>query len=266
MSLLSGLAGAAAGGIASIFTNRTNNAFAKRQMNRNFNLERSLIQEQNEYNSPINQMKRLQEAGLNPNLVYGQINSGNQTQIADVPKDILKKMPEDLGRNLVNDYYKSIQLDLENKRLENDNVKLDNESTRLLNESQRLQNDTDRVKIMQKYFGIADEKWNLDKWNKSYLDNYIFKGIGESIDYLLDHGSDFLNSLNSRRFSGSAPKNFDKKKDDILSSEFLKNSAYLSMLIGRAFMPSFLKRNNTRPTLNVNRRLESSRKLLNFKK
>lgn len=31
---------------------------------------------QNEYNKPVNQMKRLDEAGLNPNLVYGQSAAG----------------------------------------------------------------------------------------------------------------------------------------------------------------------------------------------
>lgn len=31
---------------------------------------------QNEYNKPFNQMKRLEEAGLNPNLVYGQSAAG----------------------------------------------------------------------------------------------------------------------------------------------------------------------------------------------
>ena len=31
---------------------------------------------QNEYNKPVNQMKRLKEAGLNPNLVYGQSAAG----------------------------------------------------------------------------------------------------------------------------------------------------------------------------------------------
>ena len=28
---------------------------------------------QNEYNTPANQMKRLQDAGLNPNLIYGSV-------------------------------------------------------------------------------------------------------------------------------------------------------------------------------------------------
>lgn len=34
-------------------------------------LQNQLIDKQNEYNKPINQMARLREAGLNPNLVYG---------------------------------------------------------------------------------------------------------------------------------------------------------------------------------------------------
>lgn len=34
----------------------------------------------NKYNSPVNQMKRLKEAGLNPNLMYGMGNVGEQKQ------------------------------------------------------------------------------------------------------------------------------------------------------------------------------------------
>lgn len=41
-------------------------------------LEKHSIAEQNEYNSPANQMKRLQQAGLNPNLVYSMGTVGNQ--------------------------------------------------------------------------------------------------------------------------------------------------------------------------------------------
>lgn len=37
-------------------------------------MQQYLMDRQNEYNKPVNQMKRLEEAGLNPNLVYG---SGN---------------------------------------------------------------------------------------------------------------------------------------------------------------------------------------------
>jgi len=37
---------------------------------------------QNEYNLPKNQMSRYKDAGLNPNLMYGQGNSGNSTSVA----------------------------------------------------------------------------------------------------------------------------------------------------------------------------------------
>ena len=36
---------------------------------------------QNEYNTPANQMQRFREAGLNPNLIYGQGTSGNATNV-----------------------------------------------------------------------------------------------------------------------------------------------------------------------------------------
>lgn len=43
-----------------------------------------LIKEQNAYNSPRSQMLRFQSAGLNPHLIYGQGNPGNQSQISPV--------------------------------------------------------------------------------------------------------------------------------------------------------------------------------------
>lgn len=46
--------------------NRRNREFQEKMWNMN-----------NEYNSPVNQMKRFKEAGLNPHLIYGQGNPGN---------------------------------------------------------------------------------------------------------------------------------------------------------------------------------------------
>ena len=61
-------------------TNQSQKDLAKYQVD----LERQLINEQNAYNSPVQQMARYQEAGLNPNLIYGNGSSsaGNQNQIA----------------------------------------------------------------------------------------------------------------------------------------------------------------------------------------
>ena len=61
------------------------------QKNRDFNLMLAQMQNEwnqnqwereNEYDSPVNQMKRFKEAGLNPDLIYGQGTSGNAMQLS----------------------------------------------------------------------------------------------------------------------------------------------------------------------------------------
>lgn len=55
-------------------TNRANMELAKYQASQN----EALVDKQNQYNTPVNQMMRYDQAGLNPNLVYGQGTPGNQ--------------------------------------------------------------------------------------------------------------------------------------------------------------------------------------------
>lgn len=61
------------------------------QKNRDYNLMLSQMQNEwnqnqwereNEYNSPVNQMKRFKDAGLNPDLIYGHGTSGNAMQLS----------------------------------------------------------------------------------------------------------------------------------------------------------------------------------------
>lgn len=59
------------------------NLFNVTQAQKAWERERQAIREQNLYNSPANQMARFKEAGLNPNLIYGQGDSGNQSKIAE---------------------------------------------------------------------------------------------------------------------------------------------------------------------------------------
>lgn len=58
------------------------NRFNAEQAELAYEREKELISSQNEYNSPENQMARYVEAGLNPNVIYGQINPGNQSGVA----------------------------------------------------------------------------------------------------------------------------------------------------------------------------------------
>lgn len=71
----------AVGNITSqLLANRANRKLAEYS----YQQQRQMIAEQNEYNSPLQQMARYQEAGLNPALIYGsgQASAGNQSAIA----------------------------------------------------------------------------------------------------------------------------------------------------------------------------------------
>lgn len=81
------IAGAAALG-SSYLAGRSRRKSAQRTRRANLELAKYQYQKdtefwkkQNEYNSPKNQMKRFQEAGLNKNLIYGQGTPGNAQQL-----------------------------------------------------------------------------------------------------------------------------------------------------------------------------------------
>lgn len=61
---------------------RENRAIAKYQAQK----DQEFLAQQNAYNEPKSQMLRFQEAGLNPNLVYGQGNPGNQSSPQQYPE------------------------------------------------------------------------------------------------------------------------------------------------------------------------------------
>lgn len=85
---LSTVIGAGLGGTSSLLQNVFNNSNSKRAVRRQldankqladyqYNLNMSAWREQNAYNTPTAQMQRYKDAGLNPNLVVSQGNSGN---------------------------------------------------------------------------------------------------------------------------------------------------------------------------------------------
>lgn len=74
-----GLLGTAANAVSTGKTNKKSREWNEMMYNRQRYDARQQWHMQNEYNSPAAQMKRLQEAGLNPNLVYG---TGSATQNA----------------------------------------------------------------------------------------------------------------------------------------------------------------------------------------
>lgn len=65
----------AAGAVTSAVMNKNSN-------DNNNQLQQQLVQNQNAYNTPAKQVGRFRQAGLNPYLMLGQINSGNQQSVA----------------------------------------------------------------------------------------------------------------------------------------------------------------------------------------
>lgn len=56
--------------------------------------ELSLLKFQNDFNSPAAQMQRFKDAGLNPNLVYGQGSPGNMLSKPSVPQQAPSRAPQ----------------------------------------------------------------------------------------------------------------------------------------------------------------------------
>lgn len=96
---LLGLGSSIIGGVSSLFNNERNIAFQDRTNEDNIRMQKEINernwQEQwkmwnatNEYNDPAAQMARFENAGLNPNLIYGQQQTTSAMNVAtgDAPK------------------------------------------------------------------------------------------------------------------------------------------------------------------------------------
>lgn len=68
--------------VMNAFLTQYNNEYNAHQAQLAWEREQEAIRRQNEYNSPVNQMARYAEAGLNPGAIYGQIGNGNQSGVA----------------------------------------------------------------------------------------------------------------------------------------------------------------------------------------
>lgn len=66
-------------GIANYFTQERTNKANRELAEYGYSMDLDQWNRMNEYNSPLNQMLRFKEAGLNPNLIYGQGTPGNAT-------------------------------------------------------------------------------------------------------------------------------------------------------------------------------------------
>lgn len=108
---------------------------------------------QNEYNKPINQMARFDEAGLNPNLIYTQGNAGNAGSVGSAASG--ESGSSTLGKvaSTVQAIYalKGIKADIANKHAQNANIKEQNsllgtQTSYTAEQARRLQLENDYFK------------------------------------------------------------------------------------------------------------------------
>lgn len=120
--------GGAIDAIATGQQNRKSREFAREMYQRQWHDSVLFWNMQNDYNSPQAQMQRFQEAGLNPNLIYGQGNAGNAGGIPTPDVQMPQFRTPEWGRGLQNaglTYLNSI-LDTEIKQAQVDNLKAQN--------------------------------------------------------------------------------------------------------------------------------------------
>lgn len=169
-SSLISLAGVGTSNLANIWLNSQNNKQNAKQWKEYVNLQRELQNSQNawnlaqwnrqnEYNSPANQMNLLRQAGLNPNLVYGNLAGASAGSLESAGADISSPTPNnaaqvsgfgDLGPQIGN---MIMQKELNNAQIDKINTeteaqKLQNAKTQfeLNNQEETYKNQQDNIK------------------------------------------------------------------------------------------------------------------------
>ena len=118
MGLFSGLAAAVTGGLTDWGMSYLNRDTAVRQMSKQLDYNKRYFDYVSDYNSPVNQMRRLEEAGLNKNLIYANGADNTQSAVGSVGSSSAKFFS---GHNFMNDLasYQSIM----NQQATEDNTK-----------------------------------------------------------------------------------------------------------------------------------------------
>lgn len=122
------VAAAAISAGASMLNNAVSNAQSKKLMQKQFHYQKKMWQMENEYNKPINQMARLQEAGLNPNLVYGSGATATGGDMGSVSQPSVKSLDIDPLGDMAS--YQSIMNMMSQEKQTIDATKNQNELTK----------------------------------------------------------------------------------------------------------------------------------------
>lgn len=105
--------------------------------------DKKAMKYQNEYNSPVNQMERLRQAGLNPNLVYGTGSTGITGNMSSVSRS-KGQGADPLGA--MSKYYTMKNQNLQSDILKRTSKNLEAQNDKLYAEIENIKNQTEGVK------------------------------------------------------------------------------------------------------------------------
>lgn len=147
MSLFGSIAGVLGGLGGSLIQGFTNEYFTRRNQKYSNSLAIDNWNMQNAYNSPAAQMQRFREAGLNPNLIYGQTNLAGS--VGSIPGPVSVDNP--LSNVYTYEQMRNMRAQNNNLVQQNDNLHAQSVLTREQARSLRLQNN-----LMEKAGQFAD--------------------------------------------------------------------------------------------------------------
>lgn len=141
-SFLSTPAGGFAGGVADTALGGViGNYFTQKQNKQLYGYQKALFDYQAEYNSPVNQMARLREAGLNPNLVY-ENGAASLTSVPSASHGSASVQPAGGMTGLMQYYQRqNLQQDLDNKLAVN--ARVNAETTSIMEDVNRKKIEND---------------------------------------------------------------------------------------------------------------------------
>lgn len=157
------------------FFSKRNEQWAREDATTAFERERQLLHEQQDWESPASQMQRFKDAGLNPNLVYGQMSSGPSAPSVPQAHTAQTQSPQ---MSLDLPYIQARLAEAQVKNLESQSDLSQAQAYRIYKitpiEFQKIQNDSDRIRqmIQSDEFRTSIQQLYKDSFDRNAL--YLF--------------------------------------------------------------------------------------------
>ena len=168
MSISLGAATMAAAGIgagSSLLSGFMNYSGSKKLMEKQYSLNKRYFDYVSNYNSPVNQMKRLDEAGLNPNLVYANGADATSSAIGSISQGSASFFK---GHDFMNDLLSYQTLDRNQAQTEQIRSNIQNQKDLTAAEVNLKNKQAEQAVEMTKYYTKQVEAQTMDNAFLSY--------------------------------------------------------------------------------------------------